>query len=43
MLECWESKIPEGKGNYSSGPLSFLEGSSAGMFGELDTGGEGKL
>ena len=42
MLECLESKIPEGRRNYSSGPLSFLEGSSAGMLGERDTGGEGK-
>jgi len=27
--------------NDSSGPPSFLEGSSAGMLGERDTGGEG--
>ena len=43
MLECWESEIPKERGNYSSGTLFFLEGSSAGMFGERDTGGEGKL
>jgi len=43
VLECLESKIPEGRRNYSSGPLSFLEGSSAGMLGEQDTRGEGKL
>ena len=43
VLECWESEIPEERGNYSSGPLSILEGSSAGMLGERDTGGEKKL
>ena len=44
MLEYLESEIPEERrGNYSSGPLSFLEGSSAGMLGERDTKGEGKL
>jgi len=44
VLACWESEIPEGKGNYSSRPLFFLEVLSAGIFGERDTGGkEGKL
>ena len=42
MLECWESEIPEGRGNYRSVPLSFLEESSAGLLGERDTGGEGE-
>jgi len=42
-LECWESEIPEGRGNYSNGFLSFLEGSSAGKLRERDTGREGKL
>jgi len=42
VLECWKSEIPVGRGNYSNGPLSFLEGSSADMLRERYTGGEGK-
>jgi len=42
VLECQKREIPEGKGKHSSGLLSFLEGSSAGMLEERDTGGGGK-
>ena len=42
MLECQKREIPEGEGKHSSGLLSFLEGSSAGISEERDTGGGGK-
>ena len=42
MLECQKREIPKAEGKHSSGLLSFLEGSSAGMSDERDTGGGGK-
>jgi len=42
VLECQKREIPKAEGKHSSGLLSFLEGSSAGMSDERDTGGGGK-